>query len=105
MSTVKNYLLVKFSLIKMTTKQKCEKLANALESVASKLRDPERSIALWERNEPSMQSLVAQVHLFLKREMEANSPNTVKKGKKPKDMDSEEGKDYLILHDWPDILS
>lgn len=92
----------------MTSKQKCEKLARVLETVASKLREPELGVKIWEENEPTMQALVAQVHMFLKRAMEIDSaelPNTSTKKRKTKNMDEDEQKDFKLLHDWPDILS
>lgn len=91
----------------MTTKQKCEKLAKVLETVASKLRE-DVGTTIWEKEEPTMQALVAQVHLFLKKAMDATSgglPHTAKRKRKPKDLNKEEEKEYRILHDWPDILT
>lgn len=92
----------------MTTKQKCEKLAKVLETVASKLRDPSLGEEIWQKNEPTMQALVAQVHMFLKKAMEmdtSNLPNTTTRKRKSKDTNTEEERDHKLLHDWPDILS
>lgn len=89
----------------MTTKQKCEKLAKVLETVVSKLRE-DIGQEVWEKDEPTMQALIAQVHLFLKRAMDltaGTNGKTVKRAKKNKDPKTEE-EDDRILNDWPDIL-
>lgn len=92
----------------MTTKQKCEKLAKVLETVAEKLRDPKLGPDLWEQNEPTMQSLVGQVHIFLKRAMDLDSsdlPSTAKRKRTSKDINAEKDRDDRILNEWPDTLS
>lgn len=89
----------------MTTKQKCEKLAKVLETVVSKLRE-DIGKEVWERDEPTMQALVAQVHLFLKKAIDVSSERnvkTVKKSKRSKSADAE-AEDDKIMNDWPDIL-
>jgi hypothetical protein len=90
----------------MTTKQKCDKLAKVLDTVASKLRE-DIGVQVWENEEPTMQALVAQVHLFLKKAMDISAnevPQTTKRRKKTKELKDEEQKESKILNDWPDIL-
>ena len=78
----------------MTTKQKCKKLADVLDVVATKLRDDNIGIKVWEAEEPSMQSLVAQIHIFLKKAIEIAEP-TKKTSKLSK---------RNLSEDWPDII-
>lgn len=95
-------------LIKMTTKQKCEKLAKVLETIAAKLRDPEIGVKVWESNEPIMQSLVTHVHLFLKKALEletkGEAPKSARGKKSAAKRTEEEERDYRREMDWPDIL-
>lgn len=91
----------------MTTKQKCEKLAKVLETVAEKLRDSDIGVKVWEQEEPTMQTLVAQVQLFLKKAMDVSSeglPQTAKRPSKKKTKEISDEKDNQILNDWPDII-
>jgi hypothetical protein len=89
----------------MTTKQKCEKLAKILETIAERLRQ-DSGAELWEKEEPTIQALVAQAQMFLKKAMDFESddlPSTARR-RKPKNMKADEEKDYKILNDWPEIL-
>lgn len=49
----------------LTTKQKCEKLATMLDSVAVKLRNPDMGEEIWEMEEPTIQALVSQITTIL----------------------------------------
>lgn len=87
----------------MSSKQKCETLAKALERVADKLREP-MGRKIWDEIEPTMQSLIAQVHLFLKKEIELTSEELpASKKSKLKEL-KDDDKDNQILNDWPDII-
>lgn len=91
----------------MTTKQKCEKLAAVLETVAAKLRDSEIGEKVWEAEEPTMQTLVSQVHIFLKRAITLSATDTKSlkfKSKKSKNSAKEKDTDDAILNDWPEII-
>lgn len=87
----------------MTDKQKCEKLASVLETVATKLRDPKIGIKIWETEEPTLQTLVAQISVILKRATDISNdalPRSLqKRGRtaKTKKAETEE-------ENWPDIL-
>lgn len=98
--------MVKCSWIKnMTTKQKCEKLAKILETIAERLRQ-ESGAELWDKEEPTIQALVAQAQMFLKKAMDFESddlPSTAKR-RKVKKTKTEDEKDDRILNDWPEIL-
>jgi hypothetical protein len=73
----------------MTTKQKCEKLAKALDTVASKLRE-DIGAEVWESEEPAVQALIAQVQVFLKKAILIENKKSSGTSK--------------TLDDWPEFL-
>ncbi len=74
----------------LTTKQKCEKLARVLETVASKISDPNMGEDIWKSEEPTLQILVAQLSILLKRADKLSKQSDIK--------------NTQIEDDWPDII-
>jgi hypothetical protein len=90
----------------MTNKQKCDKLAKILETVAEKMRDPSIGGKVWTAEEPALQTLVAQLSIILKRATEISNdvpPRSLRKIsgiRKGRNKEEESVED-----DWPDIIS
>lgn len=84
----------------LTTKQKCEKLATVLETVAVKLRDEKLGAVLWETEELSIQTLVSKLSLILARaaDITSDSPKGVRRYSKKSTKAKE------VVDDWPDII-
>jgi len=83
----------------MTSKQKCDKLAKMLETVAGMLREPSLGTKVLEAEEPALQTLVAQLSIVFKRatQISKNENSSMKRtGKKTKEDD--------VSDDWPDII-
>jgi hypothetical protein len=85
----------------MTTKQKCEKLANVLETVATKLRDTSIGTKVWEAEEPSLQILVAQLATILKRATDIS--NDIQPEPKKRGSQSKRIREYD--DEWPDVIA
>lgn len=88
----------------MTNKQKCDKLAKILETVAAKMRDPNIGNKVWETEEPALQTLVAQLSVLLKRATEISNdiPRRSLRGSK---INSKSKQEEEFEDDWPDVIS
>jgi hypothetical protein len=80
----------------MDTKQKCNKLANVLETFAAKLRDPQIGEELWESEEPTMQILVTQLQKALNKAAEVTKSSSKKRVRVKKKVVEED--------EWPDLI-
>lgn len=81
----------------MTTEEKCKKFAKVLESIASKLRDPNIGVPIWDKDNFMVQSFVSSAHMFLRtaRAFEDSVPSKNKHNNT---------KDKDLLDNWPDII-
>jgi len=90
----------------MTNKQKCDKLAKILDTVAEKMRDPSIGGKVWETEELALQTLVAQLSVILKRATEISNdipPRSLRKSSLARRGKAKQEED--VEDDWPDIIS